>query len=667
MLQHRLFSQLSFCRSHLPLPKLASSIAQKLLECHEKEWTEEVISTKIKLIAERKPYLDSTTAFKNDVVAKYEDDSVDRMWRWEVGIMEVLPSSILPKVRKARTARRKLLNHYMANRKLLKSYDDADAAILRGDSSDKLDAVIEKIAKDEEKVLKYEREAEKQRLAVLARQKKEQELEAKRVEKERKKEEAEKKKLEKEREKQETREAEKRKKTEGKERLIEEKRQKEEEKKQTLNKQKACFRSFFASSAPKESTPSSQSPPTVNQPQSGNSSADFDPDHFRSLIDIENSLVSRPIFPSLSRSAVQSRKRRTRKVPVAVFATVMPNGNAFDEQPFAEQQIIHIPNKYRFLSFYEDFRPPYHGTWSKRSKIITGKNPFGKDSTYLDYDYDSEAEWEEGDDEIGEDVDDDAKNQDDEEEDEGVAAKMYDYDDGFCVADDQYLDIDEDVDEETKALYRKKLQGGGTDVSVNRICILGPAAGGTPASESSVPYLMEGFEKGEAIELIRAHSGQYLCDDLLWLDAFAPGKIDELEPTPETEKPSAAAATTPGNKDEHTAEEMKALATFAHHCTLNSKEKLIEELRNANPNAFCNRAKAVRKLDSIAEKKKCPTGAGVYWEVKKEVLEELELDGVLVCTLTNCRRVVVIILELYLTMLTFVFLGEGHTRRRTGY
>ena len=74
----------------------------------------------------------------------------------------------------------------------------------------------------------------------------------------------------------------------------------------------------------------------------------------------------------------------------------------------------------------------------------------------MDYDYDSEVEWEEGDDEIGEDVDDDSKNQEEEEEDN--SAKVYDYDDGFCVADDQYLDTDEDMDEETKALYRKKLQ-----------------------------------------------------------------------------------------------------------------------------------------------------------------------------------------------------------------
>ena len=52
------------------------------------------------------------------------------------------------------------------------------------------------------------------------------------------------------------------------------------------------------------------------------------------------------------------------------------------------------------------------GTWSKRSKNITGRRFLGKDTDLVDYDFDSEAEWEE--DEEGEecksdDDDDDAE------------------------------------------------------------------------------------------------------------------------------------------------------------------------------------------------------------------------------------------------------------------
>jgi hypothetical protein len=34
------------------------------------------------------------------------------------------------------------------------------------------------------------------------------------------------------------------------------------------------------------------------------------------------------------------------------------------------------------------------GTWSKTSQLITGRRPFARDTTLLDYEVDSEAEWE---------------------------------------------------------------------------------------------------------------------------------------------------------------------------------------------------------------------------------------------------------------------------------
>ena len=37
------------------------------------------------------------------------------------------------------------------------------------------------------------------------------------------------------------------------------------------------------------------------------------------------------------------------------------------------------------------------GTFSKSSRIISGRRPFAKDYSVFNYDYDSEAEWEEED------------------------------------------------------------------------------------------------------------------------------------------------------------------------------------------------------------------------------------------------------------------------------
>eukprot|EP01135_Chromosphaera_perkinsii_P006708 Nk52_evm22s559 gene=Nk52_evmTU22s559 len=49
----------------------------------------------------------------------------------------------------------------------------------------------------------------------------------------------------------------------------------------------------------------------------------------------------------------------------------------------------------KYLHFAENIRPPYYGTWSKKTKLISGRRPLGKDTTLFDYDVDSEEEWEE--------------------------------------------------------------------------------------------------------------------------------------------------------------------------------------------------------------------------------------------------------------------------------
>eukprot|EP00934_Nitzschia_sp_Nitz4_P005677 Nitzschia sp. Nitz4//scaffold251_size28233//17903//21114//NITZ4_008134-RA/size28233-augustus-gene-0.12-mRNA-1//1//CDS//3329544244//5667//frame0 len=595
--------------SSQPLSKLVLIVMEKLDTCHSHRWTEVALSTRIKTMADRKPFLDNVANFKSDVQAKYEDQSDDRFWRWEVTTLEILPETILSKVRKARSARRRLLNHYMANHRLVQSLREAITNLEQG-SVDSLSAVQARITKDEEKVLKFERDAEKQRLAQQAKRKKEMEAEAKRREKELAAEEKRKEKerklesiQEKKRQATEAKELEKQKKEEEKERQV-------QERQCLLNKQKATFKSFFSN--PKRKNSDSADSSQVSQ-SPVNSKNDFDSAKFRSLWN--STADAQPLFPSLSKSADASRKRRTRKVPVSVFITVESNG--FDAQPFAEQQTVHVPNKYRFLSFYEDCRPAYHGTWSKTSTIITGRTPFAKDSAYLDYDYDSEAEWEEGDDEIGEDVDDDAKNQ---EEDEDGDAKMYDFDDGFCVADDHFLDTEEDVDDETKELYKKQLQRGEHSFNApNRMCLISPAAGGLPADSSKFEVLMEGFGESEAVSMTSSLRGIQLSDEPLWLDAFPPDLLEEQEN--DTDSPSAA----PGNGDKgfFTKSEMIRLARFVHNSTVGSKEKLIDDLREAHPGNFGNRARTIRTLDAVATKTKSASGA--VWEVNPEVLEELGL------------------------------------------
>lgn len=49
----------------------------------------------------------------------------------------------------------------------------------------------------------------------------------------------------------------------------------------------------------------------------------------------------------------------------------------------------------KYLSFTENRRPAYYGTWRKRSKVINPRRPFESDKIFFDYEVDSDDEWEE--------------------------------------------------------------------------------------------------------------------------------------------------------------------------------------------------------------------------------------------------------------------------------
>ncbi|KAI8618338.1 chromatin assembly factor 1 subunit A-domain-containing protein [Chytriomyces sp. MP71] len=70
------------------------------------------------------------------------------------------------------------------------------------------------------------------------------------------------------------------------------------------------------------------------------------------------------------------------------------------EDPYVKYRLC----RWKFLKFQEDYRPAYFGTWTKTSSVVGGKNPWAKDVVggVLNYEVDSEAEWEE--DEPGEEL-----------------------------------------------------------------------------------------------------------------------------------------------------------------------------------------------------------------------------------------------------------------------
>ncbi|XP_045848137.1 chromatin assembly factor 1 subunit A [Meles meles] len=103
-----------------------------------------------------------------------------------------------------------------------------------------------------------------------------------------------------------------------------------------------------------------------------------------------------------------------------------------------------VPDRRKFgrmklLQFSENHRPAYWGTWNKKTTVIHPRDPWAQDRKLLDYEVDSDEEWEE--EEPGESLshsegDDDDEVGDDEDE-----------DDGFFVP-HGYLSEDEGVTEE---------------------------------------------------------------------------------------------------------------------------------------------------------------------------------------------------------------------------
>ncbi|CAJ1966857.1 unnamed protein product [Cylindrotheca closterium] len=626
--------------STLPISKLTEQVSRMLSTCHSKDWDSEEVATKIKLLSQRKPYMEKSTKDKSTMDV-FEDDSNTRIWRWEILIVDIFPSEVLSDVKKARSARKKIASHWAATSRLIQALSNVEMAISYPGKSPKYDKEVAKVSQCEEKVLKFEREAEKKRMAEQAKRRKQEEQEMKKrekeLQKERKLQEAEKKKQEAEVKKLEAvkaRDEAKRKREAEKVEKEEAKKAEEEKKVKNLTKQKSCLMSFFAGPPKKKSRKSSEGSSgdesrakaaPASSKSNNTESGGFKVEEFRSMINGGYASSKRQsVAPTTN-----NRKRPTGKIGLTVYMTVQAEeGFGFDAQPFAEQRKVTVSNRYRFLSFHEDCRPAYHGTWTKSSNIVTGRTPFGKDTKYLDYDYDSEGEWEEGDDEIGEDIEDEEKSKGEEDDDEGDA-RIYDYEDGFCISDDRYLDSEDEVDDETRALHKKKLQKGENEAALGHsVCIVAPAIGGLPAVDvDNSKVVVEGYEVEEGVNQLSIHKGIELCSPNLCLDAFPPPLVDENQV--EKSAPAKSSADSNAQKDEYTMDEMRILATYVHHCELNSKEKIIEDLRTNHPDVFTNRAKAMRKLDNIAVKQRFNHSTGVYWEVKRSVLQELDLKKVL--------------------------------------
>ena len=152
-------------------------------------------------------------------------------------------------------------------------------------------------------------------------------------------------------------------------RLKEEKALAEEAKKaQAEEKQKKRMLSFFGGGAskkakknddkttkqPAEKVSAESCKPVLQQKKEG-----FDSQRFRSRINSQGEVdeSTESVFAALSKRASVSRRPKTKRVNMRVFVSGQNADDPFAAQPtFAEERIVEIRNRNKFLSFTEDCR-----------------------------------------------------------------------------------------------------------------------------------------------------------------------------------------------------------------------------------------------------------------------------------------------------------------------
>ncbi|BEI85303.1 hypothetical protein CcaverHIS002_0507040 [Cutaneotrichosporon cavernicola] len=252
---------------------------------------------------------------------------------------------------------------------------------------------------------------------------------------------------------------EKRKEHEEKKKELEEKRQVREEKKaekervqqkkaKVKAKQTSMFSNFFTKTAPPDSrakTP--EAGPSAVKVKVSDFQLMFPPVAQRVNVDWApiNQFTSKPSFSAGSPAAAATwtkkdflrdhlnRHKLRRHNPRSVhgrglkseplYGTVAQMWSAYQEAEDPRAVLDELTNMRKFpwktLAFDQQARPPYVGTFTKKSLAVGPRTPFAQDPVF-DYSYDSADDWQE-DDEGGEDVDEPVDDGDDEAptEDEG--------------------------------------------------------------------------------------------------------------------------------------------------------------------------------------------------------------------------------------------------------
>jgi hypothetical protein len=383
------------------------------------------VCAQVPLIAERKAYGPGA----NKTLVVNDAHQPEALYRWEVISLDLLPASARPAILAARKDRTRAGAWLKALRKVLDAvhkhpYDEGKVAVeegkvakLRLEEQARAQKEAQRVAKEQEKDRAAERvKAEKEALRVV----KEQEKEAKAAQ----------------------RFAEKEAKDASKAKAKDASKAKAEKKRKAEAKQQSSFMGFFkrpanaavnANSSPNKASQQAAAVDTTAASASAESAATAEKktvvvtvidgassscssEVTTEVVEVATTVNAAPRFdveahwaailsPSdtttnqqpqlLGRTA--GRRTRSGAGTAAVTASNRPRwvtktvsvcnteaaSTGFGQPVFTELREKCFANKLKLLQFQEHERPPYWGTWSKVSRVVSGRGPFKQDSNEL--------------------------------------------------------------------------------------------------------------------------------------------------------------------------------------------------------------------------------------------------------------------------------------------
>lgn len=542
----------------------------------------------------------------------------------------------------------KKLTPTQQKRKLLNAKKKEEKERLRMEKEKKLEEERENKLKEKEERRREKEEKEKAEREQKMKEKKQKEMK-KQME------------IEQKQKEKEVKEEERRKKEEAKE---EEKRKKEEEKLEAeRKKQKAAsnFASFFF--AKKQESKSNEEEDIVE-------AKNFMP--FEVKADMRVAPVCRRILSKNEKSTFENAcstgttkksnlyvteirsknivpRKSTKTWPIELKDDVQLIDEEIDGgSKIMDQSVVVEKRRAKLLQFVENRRPPYWGTWRKRSQNINSRRPFSRDTKWFNYEVDSDEEWEE--EEPGESL----CGSDDEKDEENPEDNEYDVDNDFMVphgylSDEEALadEEEEDMSPETQKFKLKVLGEQFESDRKTQTSKLKPQIVGCVWQRAGNKFP----------ENVPAKTAEFLSALEVWVGGIPvtlPSKEVESAASGECGTPTHQAAT-PGAKK--TKVPSDALPEFIRlvHGNLHGRAFLVKEFlahwnkRNAGGENKISKTSLMKKIREIATWMACPDEGPMHlktcWYVpevtRKQYLpadEELTLPNRWSYILTPTRR-----------------------------